>query len=121
MKPLELARDRSAVRFLVGSLLGCFRRCPRRFAVSYRVSAAALRPMIFCGVIITLLGKDRKPGIVCSRFFVGGSIVSAVACLIFCFVDVDKEFSGLVFSVHVLPILLLRVVGGGWCFLLRMF
>ena len=42
-------------------------------------------PMIFCGVASALLGEDRKPGVACSRFFAGGSVVSDVGRLLLVF------------------------------------
>ena len=70
MKPLELARARVVVRFLVGSFLGCPRRSNRRCAISYRVSAESMcRVIYFVRVVSALLGKDRKPGIFRRRLF----------------------------------------------------
>ena len=79
MKPLELARARPAAKFLVRQCSGLsFRRCFPSMRDFFSCFRRIDVPYDLCvGVIRSLLGKDRKPGIVCCRFSAVGDVVSS--------------------------------------------
>ena len=78
MKPLELARDRLVVKFSVRQCSGLsFRRCVQWMRDFFPCSRCSDVSYALCVVVIrTLLGEDRQPRIVCSRFSAVGAVVS---------------------------------------------